>query len=265
MTPFDRQAFTDRLDTAILGRRLITYESVGSTQDVAREHAVEAPENPDGAVVLAEFQTAGRGRLRRSWSSPPHVNLLLSLILCPRARIARPTLITLVMGGAVRAALADVGRIEASVKWPNDVLIRGRKVCGVLTEASRRPDGRPFWVVGVGINVNGSREDLAHASMGAATTLRTELGHETSREELLARILAIFEEQYGAMQRGELDGILGWLRRGMGGMGAPVRGRVGAAAVSGTAADLDDDGALLVRTSHGTLSRIQAGDDVEWL
>ncbi|MEO2003073.1 MAG: hypothetical protein ABGY41_03140, partial [Candidatus Poribacteria bacterium] len=124
---------------------------------------------------------------------------------------------------------------------------------------------RPFWVVGVGINVNGSREDLALATMGAATTLRAEIGHETSRETLLARILAIFEEQYGAMQRGELDSILGWLRRGIGGMGAPVRACVGEAAVSGTAADLDDDGALLVRTSHGALSRIEVGDDVEWL
>lgn len=270
MTPsadhtFDSLAFTALLGTAVLGRHLVTRETVRSTQDVARAHALGSPSNPDGVVVLAEFQTAGRGRLDRSWSSPPFVSLLLSLVLCPRARVARPSLITLAMGGAVRAALAEVGDVEATVKWPNDILIGGRKVAGILTEASRRPDGRPFWVVGVGINVNGSREDMSGPATAAATTLKAERGHETSREELLARLLAIFEDQYGAMQRGELDDILPWLRRHLGGMGAPVRARVGDVRITGTAADLDDDGALLVRTPHGALSRVEAGEDVEWL
>ncbi len=265
MTEFDTEAFRDLLTTAILGRRLTALDSAASTQDLAREVAGESPRSPDGEVVLTEFQTQGRGRRRRAWSSPPHVNLLFSLILCPRARIARPTLITLLMGAAVREALATGSGVAASVKWPNDVLIGGRKVAGILTEEGRRPDGRPFWVVGVGINVNGSREDLTGELAHTATTLRAECGHETPREELLARLLAEFEEQYGAMQRGELDDILAWLRRRVDGMGASVRVRAGDAEITGAAAGLDDDGALVVRTSHGALSRVEAGDDVEWL
>jgi BirA family transcriptional regulator, biotin operon repressor / biotin---[acetyl-CoA-carboxylase] ligase len=265
VTEFDAEAFDSQLTTAILGRRFTALDRVPSTQDLAREVAGESLRNPDGEVVLAEFQTQGRGRLRRAWSSPPNVNLLFSLILCPRARIARPTLITLLMGGSVREALTTGSGVAATLKWPNDVLIDGRKVAGILTEEGRRPDGRPFWVVGVGINVNGAREDLTGKLAHTATTVRAESGHETSREELLARLFAIFEERYGAMQRGELDDLLAWLRRRLGGMGAAVRVRVGDGEVTGAAAGLDDDGALVVRTSHGALSRVEAGDDVEWL
>ena len=118
MTEFDTEAFRDLLTTAILGRRLTALDSAASTQDLAREVAGESPRSPDGEVVLTEFQTQGRGRRRRAWSSPPHVNLLFSLILCPRARIARPTLITLLMGAAVREALATGSGVAASVPRP---------------------------------------------------------------------------------------------------------------------------------------------------
>ncbi len=265
MARFDPDAFQAQLRTAILGRRLDTFDSVPSTQDVAREHASLSEASPDGALFATEFQTQGRGRRARAWSSPPGANLLFSVVLCPRARIARPTLITLAMGGAVRSAVAEIGAVATAVKWPNDVLIDGRKVAGVLTEAGKRPDGRPFWVVGVGVNVNGAREDLTGELAETATTLRAEAGRETSRERLLAGVLLGFEEQYGAMQRGELDEILRWLRRQMGGMGAAVRARSRGGVVEGVAADIDDDGALVVRTSQGALARVEAGDDVEWL
>ena len=169
------------------------------------------------------------------------------------------------MGGAVRSTVSELSGAPAVVKWPNDVLVDGRKIAGILTEEGRRADGRPFWVVGVGINVNGSREDLSGELSATATTLRAETGRETPRETLLASLLQAFEEQYGAMQRGELDDILRWLRRQMGGMGAAVRALSGGEALEGTAADIDDDGALVVRTSHGAVARVEAGDDVEWL
>jgi BirA family transcriptional regulator, biotin operon repressor / biotin---[acetyl-CoA-carboxylase] ligase len=265
VTRFDVDAFHGQLQTAILGRRIETLGSVPSTQDIARDHATLSATTPDGALFTTEFQTRGRGRRDRSWSSPPGVNLLFSVVLCPRARIARPTLITLAMGGAVRSAIGDMADIATVVKWPNDVLVNGKKIAGVLTEEGKRPDGRPCWVVGVGVNVNGSRADLTGELARSATTISAESGRETSREELLARVLFAFEEQYGAMQRGELDEILRWLRRQMGGMGSAVRALSRGQVVEGAAADIDDDGALVIRTSHGALTRVEAGDDVTWL
>jgi BirA family biotin operon repressor/biotin-[acetyl-CoA-carboxylase] ligase len=240
-----------RLRTKVLGSIVLAYDRAGSTNDIALAYAASAGRDADGALVLAEYQTAGRGRFGRRWFSPPGASLLFSLALCPGPRIVRPSLLTFSMGLSVRRAVAACTGAPAGLKWPNDVVIRGRKVSGVLTEAGRLGDSTHFWVVGVGVNVNTELGDFPPEVASAATSLRIECGRPCSREEVLVETLADFEAWYVQLQRGESDALLAQVRRHTTTLGRFVRVEGAAGTIEGTATDVDEDGALLVRTAFG--------------
>jgi BirA family biotin operon repressor/biotin-[acetyl-CoA-carboxylase] ligase len=147
--------------------------------------------DPEGAVAVAEEQTEGRGRLGRSWEAPLGSSVLMSLILLPPIEAPRLPELSLIAGGAVAEAITRVTGIEPSIKFPNDVLIRGRKVAGVLAESS---DGRV--VLGIGVNVNQSLEDLPEDVETEPTSLLLELGAPVHRAQLLAEILLQLERAY---------------------------------------------------------------------
>jgi BirA family biotin operon repressor/biotin-[acetyl-CoA-carboxylase] ligase len=168
------------------------YEEVtGSTQRL-----LEA-DDPEGAVAVAEEQTEGRGRLGRRWHAPARTSVLASVVLCPRVAPARLPELSLVAGGAVAQAIAEVTGIEPVIKFPNDVLIGGRKVAGILAESS---DGRV--VLGVGVNANQTREQLPAGAQTEPTSLRVELGEAVDRAGLLAAILLQLERDYDAWVTG---------------------------------------------------------------
>jgi BirA family biotin operon repressor/biotin-[acetyl-CoA-carboxylase] ligase len=245
------------LNTHDLGQVIHCHEEVGSTNDEAKALADAGAEH--GEVVVAERQTEGRGRRGRTWISPPRRNVAFSVVLRPdELPPTRAPELTLVAAVAVCDALRHSG-VEAGIKWPNDLLVKGRKIAGILTELSAEAD-RVHWVVlGVGVNVNARREDFPAELRGEATSLLLERGQPVPRALFLAACLTGLEDWYDRHAEEGLEPILAaWKERSVT-LGRQVSVRTDGGEVVGTAEDLDLDGALLVRTAEG-LTRVSSGD-----
>jgi BirA family transcriptional regulator, biotin operon repressor / biotin---[acetyl-CoA-carboxylase] ligase len=250
------------LTTRWLGRRYEWLDACESTSNVAAARAREGA--AAGAVVAADAQTAGRGRLGRSWHSPPGENLYFSIVLRPKRSPQEIPVLTLLVGGGVAKALAARGA-RVRVKWPNDVLIvddRGqrRKVAGILTEMTTAGDRVEHVVVGVGLNVN--TELFPNELADRATSLRRALGETVDRTALVADLLAALEplfddfESRGAPAAVEAFSLFA---------GLPDRCRVAVPGqtgelLEGTALGIDPDGALRVRDETGQVHRILSGE-----
>jgi BirA family transcriptional regulator, biotin operon repressor / biotin---[acetyl-CoA-carboxylase] ligase len=180
----------DRVKPLLRGRFGHVYRYTEVAPSTQRLLAVDEEE---GAVAVAEEQTEGRGRLGRSWEAPRGTSVLVSVLLLPAMEPARLPELSLVAGGAVAEAILEVTGIEPMLKFPNDVLIEGRKVAGILAESS---EGRV--VLGIGVNANQTREQLPADARTEATSLRLELGEPVNRLQLLAAILLQLERAYDA-------------------------------------------------------------------
>jgi BirA family biotin operon repressor/biotin-[acetyl-CoA-carboxylase] ligase len=244
------------LNTHDVGRELHWYAELGSTSDRAKELADEGAEH--GELVIAEAQTAGRGRRGRVWTSPPGRNLAFSVVLRPDLPPARAPELTLVASIAICDALRQAG-VEAGIKWPNDVLAHGRKIAGILTELAAEPD-RVHWVVlGVGVNVNARREDFPPELRDEATSVLLERGEPAPRALFAAACLAGLEEWLDRHAEAGFGAIrTAWRERSVT-LGRQVSVRADGRDVLGVAEDLDEDGALLVRDASG-VQRILSGD-----
>lgn len=220
--------------------------------DVARRAAEEGA--PEGTVALADEQTAGRGRLGRSWVAPPAVNLLPTLLLRPPADVLRQ--IAMIAPLAVSDAVLESTGLRTDLKWPNDVQAGGKKLAGILIETSIARD-EMFVLVGTGINVN--FDPRPHEEIrDIATSLSVELGHDVEREALLAAYLARFEQMYEAAKSGE--SMLDEWRARLVTIGQQVRATWPGGSVEGLAEDVDATGALIVRPADGTRVTVEAGD-----
>jgi len=254
LTPLE---LTAHLETEEIGRTIHYRDSLESTNELAFQLAVEGAAH--GEVVIADHQTRGKGRRGRSWVSPPGKNLYCSVILRPELIPQRAPELTLVAALAVAAALRDFGA-EAQIKWPNDLLLNGRKVAGILTELSAEQDRIHFAVLGIGVNLNSDPSEFPEELRSAATSMCHELGKPVVRAAFAAASWAHLEE---------------WLRRHAERGFAPVREawkQISATLgkkvlvkserieLQGVAEDIDETGALLVRTAQGTLERVVAGD-----
>jgi BirA family biotin operon repressor/biotin-[acetyl-CoA-carboxylase] ligase len=244
------------LGTRELGQVLHCFEEVGSTSDVARELAEEGAAH--GEVVIAEAQTAGRGRRGRTWVSPPRRNVYLSVVLRPDLPPARAAELTLVASVALCDALRQAG-VEAGIKWPNDVLASGKKIGGILTELAAEPD-RVSWVaIGIGVNVNAREEDFPPELRGEATSVLLERGQAAPRALFAAALLATLESWIDRHAAEGFEAIReAWRERNVT-LGREVVVRTDGREITGLAEDLDAGGALLVRTAGG-LERVLAGD-----
>lgn len=271
-TPFGLTRFHTLLKTKTFGRNLIFEASVGSTMDLARDAALHGA--AEGTVALADEQTAGRGRLGRTWITPPATNLASTLILRPPASVLRD--VAMVAPLAVCHAIQDIAGIHADIKWPNDVQIGGKKVAGILIEVPHPPapsptreegesvgthppaeEGESMVLVGCGINVNFDPREHEEIR-DIATSLKAELGRDVDREALLASYLAHFEQLYGDAKSGEA--IRDRWRERLVTLGKDVRATWQGGMAEGVAEDVEADGALLVRTPDGLLTRVEAGD-----
>jgi BirA family transcriptional regulator, biotin operon repressor / biotin---[acetyl-CoA-carboxylase] ligase len=237
-----------RLDAGEVVWKLHYEPSCSSTQDLARAAAARGAD--EGWTVVTDAQREGRGRQGRSWVAPPETALLFSTILRPPLDVLPllPLLTALTVAGGVEASTGAV----PDLKWPNDVLIHGKKLAGILLE---RPAG-PAVVLGVGLNVNQSREELPEG----ATSLAIELGHELEREPLLA---AILNDLGNAYERADREGV-GWIvpgwrsRSSM--LGEAVTFHRDGALIRGIAEDVLEDGALRVRLDDGSRISVVAGE-----
>ncbi len=190
-TPWEIQA---GLGTKQIGKRIHILSQAASTNEVAFHLALKGAE--EGVVVLAESQTKGKGRIGRSWESPAGVNIYLSIILRPRIVPGKTPLITLMAAVACAEAIEEVAGLLPGIKWPNDLLLEGKKLGGILTEADMELDRINFVVVGIGINVNMTRTSFPASIKETATSLRQALGGEISRIALIKSILRYTEQWY---------------------------------------------------------------------
>jgi len=248
----DRALVERRLRTRYLGRNILYLQTTSSTQDAARAAAERGA--PVGTAVLAEEQTAGRGRLGRAWVSPAGKNIYVTLIMRPPAPKLRA--LSIVSPLAVAEALEGIG-LAPRLKWPNDVLVGGRKIAGILIETELSGDAVKYALVGIGLNVNLDVEAVPEIAE-IATSARRELGGDASREELLAALLNAFEARYEQALEG--DAVFRAWRSRLETLGRRVRATLGQRVEEGVAEDVDAEGNLLVRRDDGSLAVVEAGD-----
>jgi BirA family biotin operon repressor/biotin-[acetyl-CoA-carboxylase] ligase len=249
---FSERSIREGLETRIIGRSIIYHETLASTMDAAREAASHGA--PEGTVVVTGAQTRGRGRLQRSWQTPAG-NIALSIVLYPDAA-ALPYLVMMASLATVQSIEAVTG-LRADIKWPNDVLVSGKKVCGILIENEVRPDRPATAIAGIGINTG-----LEPAALGEvitpATSLSAETGQPVSRAEIVRKLLEAFDGMWGA-DRDRRAVYEAWKAR-LVTLGQRVTVTWKDTALEGRAEDVDESGALLVRTGDGTLTTVVAGD-----
>ncbi len=245
---------TQGLRARVLGRRIVYHDQIGSTNDAARQLA-EAGE-AEGTLVIADAQNAGRGRLGRTWVAPPQSSLLMSLILRPPLTPAQLPRVTMALALGACDALRQAG-VYAQIKWPNDLLVRGKKCAGILAEASTLGDQIEFAIIGLGINVNFAAATVAGIP-AEATTLADEVGHAIPREPLARAILQCGDAYYARLCAGE-NLRAEWIAR-LATLRQRVRAHAETGIIEGIAESVDDDGALMLRCADGSLVRLLAGD-----
>lgn len=253
-----------RARRGVIGGRLYWLETAGSTNDVAAALAQDGVE--EGTAVVAETQTAGRGRHGRVWFSPPGAGLYVSIVLRPSSSYGgdgrAAALLTIASGVAVAEAVRAATGLPAEIKWPNDVLVGRRKLAGILTEAAAQGGELQFVVLGLGINL---REAAYPAELASrVTSIEAETSRPPDRALILSEILAAIGERYADLRAERFDAILGaWRRLAPSLASALVEWDAPGGAVRGRAEGIDDAGRLLVRVD-GRLERLIAGE-VRWI
>jgi len=253
--PLSAAAVSDNLNTALIGRHVEYFPVVSSTMDAARDLVRKGV--PEGTVVIAEEQTAGRGRLARSWLTPQG-NIALSVILYPRISHL-PEMIMLASLGVARSIEVVTG-IKPGIKWPNDILIGGKKVCGILLEADARvsPGERAAYVIiGIGINVNLQPSGFSEIA-STATSLSLAAGKAISRVALVRNLLMEMDKLYVELNTGR--SLFEKWQKSLVNLGQAVTVTSFDAVFEGTAESVGPDGSLFVRCPDGALRRVVAGD-----
>lgn len=244
------------LTASLIGKKLIHFQSVGSTNDKAKELAVKAEE---GTVIVAEEQTSGKGRLGRSWSSPGRKGIYASIILKPDMEPFNAAKLTLLGAAAVALALEDCG-IESQIKWPNDIIINGKKAAGILTEMSSELGIVNYIILGIGINVNQSVEELPPELVDRATSLMIAAGKAIQRKHLLAQVLNRLDELYVQFKEtGDIDQALDICRERSAVIGKDIIVVQGRKQRPGHAVSINHDGELMVRFDEG-LEQVISGE-----
>lgn len=248
----------DGLSTRFVGRKVFYCDSVSSTNDLAMEMARNGA--GEGVLVVAEDQTGGKGRLGRGWYSPKYKGIWFSLLLCPSVNPSEASQVTMMAAVALASAIKSETGVAAGIKWPNDLLVGGKKLCGILTELSAEMDRINHLVVGVGINTNQDQDDFPEAVRDTATSLKVEAGRTVSRVRLLQASLAAFEWWYGEwLTRGFPPVLARWKEMSVS-LNCPVRIHNLNKSWDGWAEDVDKDGALLLRLPDGSLQRLVSGE-----
>jgi BirA family biotin operon repressor/biotin-[acetyl-CoA-carboxylase] ligase len=245
-----------RSGTRTIGRTIVHRDEVASTNTLAMELAQQGAE--DGTVVIAESQSGGKGRLGRSWLSP-RGNLYLSVVLRPAVPVHKAPLITLMGAVAVASALRKHVGIDAGIKWPNDILVDGRKIAGLLTEMSAEPDRIRHIVLGIGVNVNMDLRELPADVRKASTTAAVATGKTIDRTGLLKELLAELDQWYKRFLKNEAGVLTAWREMNVT-LGNRVTVSGSGSRLEGVARSIDADGRLILKMDDGTLRPVAAGD-----
>ncbi|MCS1409871.1 MAG: Bifunctional ligase/repressor BirA [Verrucomicrobia subdivision 3 bacterium] len=243
----------------IVGRQIQVFKETASTNEVAERLARDGV--AEGAVVLAEFQSQGRGRLGRQWDSPIGKGILMSVLLRPPLRPPEVTRLTIIGATATVRAIERMTDLRPSIKWPNDVFMGQGKLAGVLTEMSAEPDRVRHVVLGIGLNVNQTPSDFPSALSGLGrTSLRMLIGQALNRAAVAVALIEELDRDYCRVISGGFDDMAGEWQRKCSTLGQQITVSSGGFRIHGRAEAIDSDGALLLRTSSGMVKRIIGGD-----
>ena len=246
-----------RLQTERMGRQIRYFSRIDSTNQYAKRIAEEGA--PDGTLIIADEQTAGKGRSGRTWVTPPAEAIAFTLLLRPKLSPDRISMVTLVMGLAVTNAVNSLYGVSAGIKWPNDVVIKGRKLCGILTEMSAEVRQVNYIVIGVGINAN--LTSFPEEIREIATSLKLELGRDINRAELIARVMTEFERLYAEFEaQGDLGAVMQEYNELCLNAGSKVRVLDPNGEYTGTSRGINSMGELLVETEDGQMQEVYAGE-----
>jgi BirA family biotin operon repressor/biotin-[acetyl-CoA-carboxylase] ligase len=241
-----------------LGTRFHYFHEIDSTNDYARLLAERG--EPQGAIVVAEQQNRGRGRLGRRWVSPPYANLYCSIILRPKLPPAHAPRITLTAAVALADAIESFAPAAPAIKWPNDIMAGGKKLAGVLTEAASNPQRVEFVILGIGVNVNFPLDSMPPELRERATSLSVLAGRSVSREGFLRRLIHDLDRCYGILEETGFAALAPLWDARFGLRGQRVRVEMTDRTINGRAIGIDADGALVIESPDGGCQRIVAGD-----
>jgi BirA family transcriptional regulator, biotin operon repressor / biotin---[acetyl-CoA-carboxylase] ligase len=246
------------LKTTFIGQQIHDEDVVDSTQKIAYQLAYENA--LDGTVVVAEEQTLGRGRMDRKWYSPRYTGIWMSIILRPKIPLAKAPQLTLIAAVAVVQAIEELTELSPQIKWPNDILINGKKMTGILTELQAEADQINSVIIGMGINVNQERDDFPLDLQGIATSISIEQGKPLSRAALIRSVLTHLEKLYLLyLDKGFYPIKLLWEGYAIS-IGKNLRARTLTNVVEGVALGITDDGVLKIRDNEGNLHLIYSAD-----
>ena len=246
------------LSTSFIGRNIHYEESVESTQRIAHRFASE--DVPEGTVIIAEEQLSGRGRMDRKWHSPKYTGIWMSLIIRPNIPLSKAPQLTLLTAVAIVQAIEETTDLLPEIKWPNDILINGKKVTGILTELQAEADRIHSIIIGIGLNVNQTREDFPLELRETASSLFIELGETVSRAEVIRSIFKNFEKLYTLyLNQGFLPIKLLWEGYASS-IGKYIRARTIITTIEGKALGITDDGVLKLEDQTGYIHHIYSAD-----
>lgn len=243
-----------KLDSKVIGRKIYSYDEIASTNDAAYNLALSGEK--EGAVVTAEYQTKGRGRLGRKWVSPRSKGVYLSIILRPDVLPREISAITLFSALSVAMTIREETGLPALIKWPNDVLINKQKISGILTELNGEADKVNFIIVGIGVNVNTKKELLPEGG----TSIFAEKGSQVSRVDFTKKLLKNLDKYYAIFKNGKMDRIIKEHKELSAILDKRVQVNYHNQSISGHALDVDKEGALILRLDSGFNERVLAGD-----
>ncbi|HNW39185.1 MAG TPA: biotin--[acetyl-CoA-carboxylase] ligase [Candidatus Omnitrophota bacterium] len=242
------------LNAKFIGRKIHYFDYLASTMDQAMQLGMAGAVN--GTLVLAESQIKGRGRLGREWFSPKYKGIYLSLILRPRILPNACPILTLMSAVSICEAVKETTGEDAQIKWPNDVLMRGKKIAGILTEMNAEVDKVNFVVIGIGLNVNNDKKSL----IPQATSLKESQDQDLNRVTILQELLRKIESNYFILENKGSQEIINKWRNFTQTLGTRVKVCYQNKHIEGQAVDIDQDGALLIRKDSGLMQRISSGD-----
>ena len=253
-----KNALSERLKHNQIVTNIHYYQEVDSTNTIACRLALGGARG--GEVVVADAQTKGKGRLDRAWQSPPGSNLYTSMILRPKIEPAMAPQITLMAGVAVAELLSGYCPGDVSIKWPNDVLLRGKKVCGILTEMKAAAGSVDFIILGIGLNINMNHQDFDPSLRDAATSLKIETGEVYDRLDVVSKLFDFIEKWYKVfLSKGFIGLRETWLRHADI-LGKRIKVVFKDEFQTGIVTGIDDDGTIMMKDENGVNQKVVAGD-----
>lgn len=253
----NKEEITIDLKTDCIGQNFFVFEEVDSTNERAKQLAFQG--SPEGTIVLTEKQTKGKGRLSRYWESPQGKGLWFSIILRPALKPFLAPQLTFVSAVAVCRALRNITGLEVFIKWPNDIVCKGRKICGISTELNAEIDVINYVIVGIGVNVKQNIDDFPEELKGKAISLKMASDYEYRRKEVLQNILFEYEIEYKHYLQNGFSNVLDNWREMNTTLGREVIVKAIDEEYSGIAVDVDEEGYLMVENERG-IFRVVAGD-----